>query len=94
MRGVPDGECETAEELAGKLGTVLGVLTGGAMPVRDCYCVVRFSSDWPRLVIVRFPTADAKVAALRAKGVLYRPECLEALHGIRVYHDLSVQQLN
>ena len=47
-----------------------------------------------RPVIVCYPKADAKVAVLRAKGVLYRPECPEAMHGIRVYHDLSVQQLN
>ena len=94
MRGVPNGACETAEKLAGKLGTVLGVLTGGAVPVRDCYRVGQFSPDRPRPVIVRFPTANAKVAVLCAKGVLYRLECPEALHSIRVYHDLSVQQLN
>ena len=94
VRGVPDGASETAEELAGKLGAVMGTLTGGPVPVRDCYRVGRFSPDRPRPVIVRFHTADEKVAVLRAKGVLYRPECPEALHGIRVYHDLSVQQLN
>ena len=94
VRGVPDTASESAEELAGKLGAVIGALTGGAVPVRDCYRVGRFSPDRPRPVIVRFHTADAKVTVLRAKGVLYRQECPAALCGIRVYHDLSVQQLN
>ena len=75
----------------GKLGTVLGALTSGALLVRDCYHVGRLSLDQPRPVIVPFPTADAKVAILCTKGVLYSLECLEALHGIQVYHDLSVQ---
>ena len=73
--GVPDGAREMAEELAGKLGTVLGALTGGAVLVCDCYCVGRFSPDRPSPVIVHFPMADAKVAVLLAKGVLYRPNC-------------------
>ena len=94
VRGVPDGASESAAELAGKLEDVMGALTGGAVPVRDCYRVGRFSPDRPRPVIVRFHSADTKVTVLRAKGVLYRPECPEALRGIRVYHDLSVQQLN
>ena len=79
------------EELAAKLGTVLGVLTGKLTPVWDCYHVGRFSPNQPRPVIIRFHTMDAKVTVLCAKGVLYRPECPDALHGIRVYHDLSVQ---
>ena len=94
MRGVPDAASEGAEELAGKLRDVIGTLTGREVPVRDCYRVGRFNPDRPRPVIVRFHTADAKVTVLRAKGVLYRPECPEALRCIRVYHDLSVQQLN
>lgn len=77
-----------AEDLAGKLGTVLGTLPSGALPVRDCYCIKRFSLDRPRLVIVRFHTADAKVAFFHTKGVLYRSECPEALRSIRVYHNL------
>ena len=83
-----------AEELAGNLGTVQGVLTGRAMPVRDCYRVRRFSPNQPRPVIVCFLMADAKVAILCAKGVLYRPKCPKALHSIHVYHDLSMQELS
>ena len=94
VRGVPDAVCEIAEELVGQLGTMLGALTGVALLVRDCYCVRRFSPNRPYPVIVYFPTVDTKVLVLCAKGVPYRPECPEALHGIRVYQDLSVQQLN
>ena len=94
VRGIPDGARESAEELVAKLGIVLGALASGLTPVWDCYRVGRFSPNWPRPVIVRFHLADAKVTVLRAKGVLYRPKCPEARHGIRVYHDLSVQQLN
>ena len=94
VRGVPNGVCEMAEEFTGKLGTVLGVLTGGAVPVYDCYRVRRFSPNQPRPVIVRFPMADAKLAILCAKGVLYGPKCPEALHSIRVYHDLFMQELS
>ena len=91
---VPDGVRETAEELVGKLGTVLAHSLVEVVLVQDCYRVGRFSPDWPRPVIVHFPTADAKVAVLLGKGALYHPECPEALHLIRVYHDLSVHQLN
>ena len=76
------------EELARKLGPVLCTLTGGVVPVCDCYSVGQYSPDRPHPVIVRFPTADAKVAILCAKGMLYRLECPKAVHGIHVYHDL------
>ena len=91
VRGVPDGAHETMEELAGKIETVLGALTSGAVPVHDCYCVKRFSPDRPRPVTVCFPMVDAKVVVLCIKGLLYSPKCPEALHGIPIYHDLSVQ---
>lgn len=94
VHGVPEGAHKSAEELAVKLATVLGALTGGPTPVQDCYRVGRFSPARPHPVIIHFHSVDAKVTVLHAKGVLYRPECPEALHSIRVYHDLSVQQLN
>ena len=59
-----------AEEIAAKLGTVLGALTGGPTPIRDCYRVGRFNPDRPRPVIVCFHLADAKMTVLCAKGVL------------------------
>ena len=89
--GVPDGASESAEELVAKLGTVLGALTSRLTPIWDRCHVGRFSPDWPRLVIVRFHSADVKVIVLRAKGVLYCLKCPKALYGIRVDHDLSVQ---
>lgn len=91
MHGIPDGARESVEELAARLGTVLGALTSGPTPIRVYYRFGRFSPDRPCPVIVRFLTMNAKVTVLCTKGVLYCPECPEALHGIRVYHDLSVQ---
>lgn len=94
VRSVLDRASEMAEELIAKLGTMLGPLIGGPTPIQDCYYVKRFNPYRHRLGIVRFHSADAKMTVLHAKGVLYRPECPKALHGIRVYHNLFVQQFN
>ena len=82
------------KELVAKLGTVLGPLTSGPMLIWDYYRVGWFKPDWTHPMIVRFHLADGKITVLCAKGVLYHPERPEALHGITVYHDLSVKQLN
>ena len=94
VRGLPDSAREGGPELAGKVHATLEALTGREVPIRDCSRVGRYDPDRPRPVIVQFSTLADKVAVLRSKGVLYGPNCPVELHGIRVYHDLSVPQLD
>ena len=59
------------------------------MAPADAHRVGRYLPDRSRPIICRFNRLDEKIKVLRAKGVLYTPQCPSELGGVRVYHNLS-----
>ena len=89
IRGVTDAASESPEELQEVVEGVLERLVGEPVAPADAYRVGRYLPDRPRPIICRFNRLDEKIKVLRAKGVLYGPDCPGELGGVRVYHDLS-----
>ena len=103
---VPDWPDETPEELLGRVGLLVGELVDaadGEALVSDYWRVGRYAPERPRPVIIRFSRMCDKVKALRGKGKLYEERMTDLVNEwveenggvpVRLYHDLSVGQLD
>ena len=98
IRGLAEAATPTpapahGERLRMEVSAFLEALVGRAVPFVACYRVGRATAGRPRPIIVAFAELEQKVEVLRHKGRLYRRDCPPELLGVRVYHDLSPQQL-
>ena len=92
IRGLPDKQDESEDELASEMSELLRDLLDDDSPgvtYRDVYRVGRYSTSRPRPVIVECADLKSKLVVLRAKSMLYAHESPEELKMIRIYHDLS-----
>lgn len=98
IRGLPElsttPEDASRAELENATEALLRELTGSDVVIRSVYRVGRISSTRPRPIIAELPDVASKVLVLRAKRVLYAPDCPASLQSIRIYHDLSPLQMD
>lgn len=90
LRRANDEVGESVGALVAKMETILRTLDSRDVLVRDYFRVGRYSPNQLDPAIVRVSSADDKVTIMRGKGELYHHARPKALHGIWVYHDLSV----